>query len=183
MDEREELYTNFVRDFSNRICYITAGKTYSNVIFLCIGTDRLIGDAFGPLVGSRLATLLRGADRLNVIGTLDNNISLCNINETMQNIRNTYTNPFIVAIDAALSNAEQIGNIVVSDGGVTLGSSLNRSNVTVGDMSIRGIVGRNCRNANQNLVILQNVPLSRVVNMSDIVSTGIYNTINYECNE
>lgn len=183
MEDREVLYTNFVRDFGNRICSITAGRTYSNVIFLCIGTDRLIGDAFGPLVGTRLATLLRGANRLNVMGTLDNNVSLCNITEIMQNIRNTYTNPFIVAIDAALSNSEKIGNIVVSDGGLTLGSSLNRRSVIVGDMSIRGIVGRNCRNANQNLVILQNVPLSRVVEMADVVSTGIYNSINYECDE
>lgn len=183
MEEREELYANFVRAFGNRICSITSGRTYSNVIFLGIGTDRLIGDAFGPLVGSRLATLFRGADRLNVIGTLDNTVCLCNINETIQNIRNTYTNPFIVAIDAALSTPSQIGSIVVSDGGVCLGSSLNRQSVTVGDMSIKGIVGRNCRNANQNMMILQNVPLSRVVNMAEVVSTGIYNSINYECDE
>ena len=101
----------------------------------------------------------------------------------MRRIRNTYTNPFIIAIDAALSNSEQIGNIIVAEGGVTLGSSLNRNCITVGDMSIKGIVGRNCRNANQNLITLQNVPLSRVVNMADVVSTGIYNSINYQCNE
>lgn len=183
MEEREELYTNFIRDFGNKICSITAGQTYSNVIFLCIGTDRLIGDSFGPLVGSRLNNLLRNAQRLNVIGTLDNTVSLCNINSTIQNIRNTYTNPFVVAIDAALSSSTQIGSIVVSEGGICLGSSLNRQSITVGDMSIRGIVGRNCRNTNQNMNILQNVPLSRAVNMAEIVSTGIYNIINYECDE
>lgn len=131
MEEREELYANFVRDFGNIICPITAGRTYSNVIFLCIGTDRLLGDAFGPLVGSRLKRLLQNANRLNVIGTLDNTVSLCNITETMQNIRNTYNNPFIVAIDAALSTPAQIGNIVVSEGEICVGSSLNRRSVLV----------------------------------------------------
>lgn len=183
MLERNELYNNFVNDFSNKMCSITDGNSYSNVIFLCIGTDRLIGDSFGPLVGSRLATLLKGADRLNVVGTLENNVCLCNISEVLQNIRNTYSNPFVVAIDAALSIPSQIGSVLVSNGGLCVGSSLNRRSVTVGDMSIRGIVGRNCKNANQNMIILQNVPLSRVVNMAEIVSSGIYNSINYECNE
>lgn len=50
-------------------------------------------------------------------------------------------------------------------------------------MSIRGIVGKNCKNAKQNLMVLQNVALSRVVNLADIVSSGIYNTINYKCDE
>lgn len=183
MKEREGLYANFIRDFGNRICSITAGKTYSNVIFLCIGTERLIGDAFGPLVGNRLIVLLRNANKLNVIGNLNSNVSICNITEIMQNIRNTYANPFIVAIDSALSNSEQIGNIVVSDGGLTLGSSMNRKSVIVGDMSIRGIVGKNCRNANQNLIILQKASLSMIVDMAEVVATGIYNSINYECNE
>lgn len=183
MGENEELYKNFVRDFENKMCNITEGQTYSNIIFLCIGTQRLTGDAFGPLVGNRLTTLLRDANRLNVIGTLENTVSLCNINQVMENIRSTYANPFIIAIDAALSTPSNIGNILVTDGGMTLGSSLNRQGVIVGDMSIRGVVGRNCRNANQNLTILQNVPLSRVVNLAEIVSSGIYNTINYECYE
>jgi len=182
MVERDELYTNFVRDFGNTICPITAGRTYSNVIFLCIGTDRLIGDAFGPIVGTRLTKLLNRAERLNVIGNLNNTVSLCNINAALQNIRNTYTNPFVVAIDAALSTTAQIGGIKVAEGGVCLGSSLYRQGITVGDMSIRGIVGKNCRNANQNMSILQNIPLSRVVNMAEVVATGIANSINYECN-
>ncbi|MBQ9298558.1 MAG: spore protease YyaC [Clostridia bacterium] len=138
---------------------------------------------FGPLVGTRLTNLLRNARRLNVIGTLSDNISLCNIKEVIDNINNTYTNPFIVAIDAALSTSDRVGQILVTDGPLQLGSSLNRTGVQIGDMAIRGVVGRNTGNINQNLNILRNVPLARVVNLSDIVSSGIYNCINYECNE
>ena len=183
MNENDTIYRNFVRDFSNTMCTETEGRSYSNIVFLCIGTQRLIGDAFGPLVGNKLTTLLRSANKLNVVGTLENSVCSSNIAKTISTINQNFCNPFIVAIDAALSTTENIGRILVSDGGITIGSSLNRQCTTVGDMSIRGVVGRNCGNANQNLNILQNVPLSRVVNLSDIVSTGIYNTINYECNE
>lgn len=183
MGENNELYRNFVRDFGNRMCNITEGRSYSNIIFLCIGTQRLIGDAFGPLVGNRLTILLNNARRLNVIGTLENPVSLCNINRILERIRSTYTNPFIVAIDAALSTPTKIGDILVDDGGVILGNSCNQSGITVGDMSIRAVVGRNCRNASQNLTVLQSVPLSRVVNLAEIVSSGIYNSINYDCCE
>lgn len=183
MSENDEIYRNFVRNFSDTMCQETEGRSYSNIVFLCIGTQRLIGDAFGPLVGNRLTTLLRNASKLNVIGTLENAVCSCNIMQILSAINQKYSNPFIVAIDAALSTSENIGKILVSEGGIKIGSSLNRQCTTVGDISIRGVVGRNCENANQNLNILKNVPLSRVVNLSDIVSTGIYNTINYECNE
>lgn len=183
MGENNDLYRNFVRDFSNTMCNLTEGRTYSNIIFLCIGTQRLTGDAFGPLTGNRLTTLLNDARRINVIGTLENSVSLCNINNIVQRIKNTYTNPFIIAIDSALSTPANIGSICVCEGGLTVGTSLNRSGVTVGEMNIRAVVGRNCGNANQNLCVLQNVPLSRVVNLAEIVSSGIYNSINYDCCE
>ena len=41
-EEKEQ----FISDFSNIICKVTENKTYSNIIFLCIGTDRITGDAF-----------------------------------------------------------------------------------------------------------------------------------------
>lgn len=183
MGDSNDLYRKFVSDFSNTMCGLTEGGTYSNIIFLCIGTQRLIGDAFGPLTGNRLTILLNDARRINIIGTLEDPVSLRNINNILQSIRNTYTNPFIIAIDSALSTPSNIGSIWVCDGGITVGTSLNRVGVTVGNMGIRAVVGRNCGNTSHNLSVLQNVPLSRVVNLAEIVSSGIYNSINYNCCE
>ena len=53
----EEQYTNFVNEFSNVLCDLTKGKCFSEVICLCIGSDRVIGDSFGPMVGEKLITL------------------------------------------------------------------------------------------------------------------------------
>lgn len=43
---QENLYNNFITDFSNTMCSLADGNQYSNIIFLCIGTDRITGDAF-----------------------------------------------------------------------------------------------------------------------------------------
>lgn len=59
-----------------------------------------------------------------------------------------------------------------------LGSGLNKKINCVGDMSIKGIVSENLNVPKYNFRLLQNTPLSLVMNMADIVASGIYNTIN-----
>lgn len=49
-------------------------------------------------------------------------------------------------------------------------------------MNIKGIVAQNMRNSMQNLNVLQNTSLNLVMNLSDIVASGVYNTINYQEN-
>ena len=65
----------------------------------------------------------------------------------------------------------------------TYGAGLNKKCIHIGDMSIKGIVAQNFGNPQQNLRILQNTPLGLVMNLADIVSNGIYNVINYKCDE
>ena len=54
MTFKEEIYNNFVCDFSNNLRQKIQDIEISKLIFLCIGTNRVIGDCFGPLVGSKL---------------------------------------------------------------------------------------------------------------------------------
>lgn len=63
------------------------------------------------------------------------------------------------------------------------GKGLSKTCIHIGDMSIQGIVAQNLRNSMQNFRMLQNTSLGLVMSMADIVSKGIYNIINYECNE
>lgn len=120
MQVGDNLYNTFVNDFSNVMCRIADGQNYSNIIFLCIGTDRITGDAFGPLVGYKLTSFFSDASRINVIGNLTNPVCANNAVEVLQQIRENYSNPFIIAIDSALSSTNQIGNIVVREGGISL---------------------------------------------------------------
>lgn len=50
-------------------------------------------------------------------------------------------------------------------------------------MNIKGIVARDLKVPMQNLRLLQNTPLKLVMKLADVVTSGIYNIINYECSE
>ena len=76
--------------------------------------------------------------------------------------------------------SDNIGRITVSDGGLCIGSGLDKNNVHIGDMNIKGIVGRDTRKPIQNFRILQNTSLNLVMRLADTVSKGIYRTINFK---
>ena len=147
---------------------------------MCI-RDRITGDTFGPLVGYKLKRLFRDENCAEVIGDLDNLVYSDNANQVIREIDTNYENPLIIAIDSALTDCcDNIGNIVVANGGLKLGAGLNKRFNCVGDVSIKGIVARNMRAPNYNLRILQNIPLNLVMNMADTVARGIYNVIKFK---
>ena len=177
MSFKEEVYQAFVKDFSRVLKEKVQGLEISKLIFLCIGTDRITGDSFGPLVGYKLKNLFYGNEKIEVIGDLENIVSLSNIKTITDYIKNTYENPFLIAIDAAVSNKITIGRIIVSNTKMNVGGSLKRR-IYVGDISIKGIVSKDLRERGNNFKLLQNVPLNIIMNMADTVVQGIYDVIN-----
>ena len=77
---------NFIRDFSSYIYEEKRANNYLEIVFLCIGTDRLIGDCFGPLVGTKLEELLQKYNifNINIYGTLKENICYTNIEKKIK---------------------------------------------------------------------------------------------------
>jgi len=159
MTFKEEIYNNFVQDFSIVLREKIRDLEISKLIFLCIGTDRVIGDSFGPLVGYKLKYLFRNEENIKVIGTLNNIICAHNISRIIKDISNTYPESFLIAIDAALSNRNNIGKVIVSDKSISVGSCFNKNSIYVGDVSIKGIVSRRLSNPKYNFKLLQNTPL------------------------
>lgn len=170
--------TDFINDFSRTICSLTENKVYSTVIFLCLGTDRVTGDTFGPIVGHKLKQFYGHTKNIEIFGDLDKTVCNNNIEEWVKIIRGKYANPFIISIDSALScNDKNIGKIIVAKGGIILGSSLGKNNYSIGNMNIKGIVARNLGNPRQNFRLLQNIHLGDIVKMADVVASGIFNSI------
>lgn len=178
MTFKEEVYNAFVEDFSVALREKIKDLEISKLVFLCIGTDRVIGDSFGPLVGYKLKYLFRNEENIKVIGSLDNVICAYNILNIINNIKNTYKDSFVVAIDAALSNRNSIGKIIVSKSRMNVGGSFNRKSIYVGDVSIKGVVSKKLNNPKFNFKLLQNTPLNTIMNMADCVAQGIYDVIN-----
>src|SRR5699024_10272688 len=74
-------------------------------IVLCIGTDRSTGDSLGPLTGTLLSN--KELQHLVVYGTLHQPVHAMNLQETIHEIDQTFCNPYIIAVDAALGKPSQ----------------------------------------------------------------------------
>ena len=178
MTVNEEIYDNFVNEFAFVLREKTKNLQISKLIFLCVGTDRITGDSFGPLVGYKLEELFKNEEKIEIIGTLENGINMQNVSEIIENIKNKYEDPFLIAIDAAFSNKNNVGRIVVSKNKMNIGGNFGKRNILVGDISIKGIVAKDLRNPRYNFRLLQNTSLNLIMNMADTVACGIYNVIN-----
>ncbi len=176
MTFKEEIYNNFVCDFSNNLRQKIQDIEISKLIFLCIGTNRVIGDCFGPLVGSKLKHFFSQEENIEVIGDIENIVSIKNVYSIINQIQEQEA--FVIAIDAALSCNNRIGTIIVNQNKMNIGSGINKGNLYIGDISIKGIVAKDFKNSKHNFNALQNMPLSIIIDMAECVSTGIYNVIN-----
>lgn len=139
-----------------------------SVVVVCIGTDRSIGDAVGPLVGMFLTE--SGVEGLTVYGTVDNPVHAVNLAETVDQIRTNHRNPLVIAVDASLGRAESVGNIAVRKAPVKPGAGVQKDLPEVGDVSIMG-----CVNVGgfMEFLVLQNTRLSVSMNIAKVIAAGI----------
>jgi putative sporulation protein YyaC len=144
----------------------------SQLIILCIGTDRSTGDSLGPLIGTKLTFL--GADPEMVYGTLENPVHAVNLQETIETIYSKNPCPFIVAVDACLGRSESIGYISIKEGPVQPGTGVNKNLPAIGDLQIVGIVNVG---GFMEYMVLQNTRLNLVMKMADLISQGVYAAI------
>ncbi len=113
------------------------GRAHRIPVVLCIGTDRIIGDSLGPLVGSKLA----GTGILPyVYGTLDAPVHALNLQETLDTIRKRHPSGIVIAVDASLGTKSDIGTISVRDGGLHPGAGVSKHLNRTGDISVTGII-------------------------------------------
>lgn len=180
-DEKEDkqIKETFIQEFSNYI-YQEKRKVFE-IVFLCIGTDRIIGDCLGPLVGTMLEEKLEKYNIFNftIYGTLQKNICYTNIQEMLEILEKKHKNACIVVIDAALSNKENIGKIFIKKEKMVLGKSLNKAKVEIGDISIKAVVGKDYKLSKYNFSSMQNISLSVVIRLANLISEGIYEVIKY----
>ena len=71
--------SEFKWQLKNGILKIKEEKDFSKLVILCIGTDKIIGDCFGPLVGTKLLRKIGNIDNVDIFGTIDSTIGFDNI--------------------------------------------------------------------------------------------------------
>jgi putative sporulation protein YyaC len=128
-----------------------------DIVFLCIGTNRCTGDAFGPMVG----TYLQERGYKNVYGTIHKPVHHLNLQEAIEAISSSKK---IIAIDAAVGKVENIGYIFLERGPIEPGKGVGKMVSPVGEYHIKGIVNVNTGFNNQ--MLLMTTPLDRIIEMA-----------------
>ena len=171
MSNNNDVYANFLYEFNNFNYF-----NYSNIIFLCIGTTRLIGDSYGPIIGEILKNNIKHP-KVTVIGNIKENVNANNIEYKINYIRNKFKNPYIISIDSALSNKFLLGKVYLVNNTLNVGKALDKGLIKVGNLSIKGIVGINQKDAIKNFEVLKKVKREMIYDLSKTTSNFILKSI------
>ncbi|MBQ8196998.1 MAG: spore protease YyaC [Clostridia bacterium] len=141
-------------------------KTGAPVI-VCIGSDLVLGDSLGPLIGTFLEKEKYSS---YVYGTLCAPITAKEVLYTKELLKTVHANNLVISIDAAVGDDEDVGLIRVANCGLKPGLGVAKSLGVIGDISIMGIVaGRS--NKNYNLFNLTR--LGFVYKMAQVITGGL----------
>ena len=93
-------------------------------IIVCVGSDLVLGDSLGPLVGTLLKQKGVGT---YIYGTLNCPITAKEIEYAKTYLKQLHPESFIIAIDAAVGASDDIGLIKLQNKGLRPGLGVNKS--------------------------------------------------------
>ncbi len=135
--------------------------------FICIGSDLVLGDSLGPLVG----TFLKNKNiRSYIYGTLNFPITAKEVDYARTYLKQMHPNSISIAIDAAVGNPNDIGLIRVFNKGLKPGQGVNKNLGMIGDLSIVGVVASKSL---QNYNLFNLTRLNLVYKMAEQIANGI----------
>lgn len=148
---------------------IPVGKT---PMFICIGSDLVLGDSLGPLVG----TLLKKRSIIAyVYGTLNLPITAKEVDYAKTYLKQMHPSSVAVAIDAAVGTDDDVGLIKVVSRGLKPGLGVDKNLGLIGDVSVIGVVAAKSVK-NYNLYNLTRLNL--IYKMAEKIADGIETFIN-----
>ena len=109
-----------------------------NVVVVCIGTTKVMGDSVGPKVGDILKA---GNIGCYVYGDSIGNINACKLDIYEHLLRACHAGDIVIAVDAALGDKEDVGKIKVVGKGLRPGKALGRKGNRIGDIGVLAVVG------------------------------------------
>lgn len=157
---------------SLRQCILHYRDNWSELVFLCIGTDRVTGDCLGPFVGQKLSSY-SGTD-FSVYGTLFQPVHALNLTDIYQHIQTHHPDALVIAIDASLGEKKHLGYVTIANGALHPGAAIHKQLPSVGHIHITGIV--NVSGVLEQLT-LQTTRLSTVIFLADKIVQGILESI------
>ncbi|WP_259391521.1 spore protease YyaC [Paenibacillus sp. 1011MAR3C5] len=138
------------------------------IMFICIGSDRSTGDAFGPLLGM----LLKEQGWKHVIGTLEEPCDAHAVESAVSRaaVLQDSGRLTVIAVDACLGKPQSVGGFITREGPLQPGAATGRRLPAVGDYSIAGVVNLNGVKA---YGMLQTTSLHLVMDMAKQAAAAI----------
>ncbi len=136
-------------------------------IFICVGSDLVLGDSLGPLVG----TMLKKRNlQTYVYGTLNMPVTAKEVEYAKTYLKQMHPSSVIIAIDAAVGGADDVGLIRVLGKGLKPGLGVDKNLPVLGDLSIIGIVAAKSL---QNYNLFNLTRLNLIFKMAEKITDGI----------
>ena len=149
-------------------CILSYPHHWTDLVFLCIGTDRVTGDCLGPYVGHRLSSFCFPG--IYVYGTLVQPVHALNLCDTRKEILSRHPDSLIIAVDASLGQKKHLGYVTIANGSLHPGAAVHKNLPPVGHITITGIV--NTASVLRHFA-LQTTRLSTVIILADQIAQGI----------
>lgn len=170
MEERQ-IYNEFKKSFFKQMNQVK--DQFSDYVFLCIGTNKVMGDSFGPFVGHFLLQQLPYKKHTHVVGNIQKNVSYINAECKIEQIYKRFESPCIIAIDSAFSREQDVGRIIVTNSKIQLGKGMGKRRYETGNIAIKGVIAKNYHRPFYNFHILKATPRQFVINLAKIAAYGI----------
>lgn len=148
-------------------------------VVVCIGSDLAIGDSLGPIVGSMLKFKTQGLG-VFLYGTLSAPITAKEIKYMRTFLKETHRGSPVIAIDAAVGEAGDIGLIKLHDTPLLPGAGANKQLGAIGDITIMGVVAEK---SVANYGLLNTTRLNLVYSMAEIISNGLSALLWEQCHQ
>ena len=137
-------------------------------VILCIGSDLAIGDSLGPICGTQLEQ--KKGSNIFVYGTLRRTVTAKEVRYMNEFLHETHPQSPVIAVDAAVGDAGDIGLIKITSCGIRPGLGANKRLGKVGDVGIMGIVAEKSM---FNYSLLNLTRLNLVYKMASIISDSL----------
>lgn len=175
-------YNEFKNNLKEQIEQFDIQNQFSEIIFLCIGTNKIIGDMIGPMVGERLKRQIKQLKKylqkdMIIYGNMKDTLNLKNANQVIPFLKYQYINPFIITIDTALGNENTIEKIFISSGEIEIGKALKNGIKYKSHINIKGVVGKYHHKIEENISTLKNIKFDVIEAMSKTICMGIKDAV------
>lgn len=138
-------------------------------IVVCVGSDLVIGDSLGPMVGSMLSYKTQGLGAF-VYGTLTAPVTAKEAKSIREFLKRTHPRRPVIAVDAAVGPQGDIGLIKISKEPLYPGAGTGKQLGCFGDVSVIGVVAEKSVG---NYALLNATRLRLVYRMAGQIADGI----------